>query len=197
MWLLFGAGMTVLAISESLWIAYQVVGQPLPYPSLVDISWAIGFIPILISLVLQYRALHVQLSRRQKLSILAAYVGVLIIIVALSLGYVMSHPGEVAAMQMLVGVYYLVGDLGVAFLATLSLVYLGGGSGGATLGLHGRQHSVVCGRRSGLLVRDVDEYLCDRQQFPQRRSGRGLSGGLPVGCRRRIYPTHPVLALCR
>ena len=30
-------------------------------------------------------------------------------------------------MQMLVGAYYLVGDLGVAFLGTLSLVYLGGG----------------------------------------------------------------------
>jgi hypothetical protein len=126
-WLLFGAGMTALAISETLWIAYHVAGQPIPYPSLVDILWGIGFLPILASLVLQYRALHVQLSRRQKLSILAAYVGVLIIIVALSLGYVMSHPGEVAVMQMLVGAYYLVGDLGVAFLGTLSLVYLGGG----------------------------------------------------------------------
>jgi hypothetical protein len=126
-WVLFGAGMTALAISETLWIAYQVAGQPIPYPSLVDISWGIGFLPILASLVLQYRSLHVQLTRRQKLSILAAYVGVLIVIVALSLGYIMSHPGEVAVMQMLVGAYYLVGALGVAFLATLSLVYLGGG----------------------------------------------------------------------
>jgi hypothetical protein len=126
-WVLFGAGMTALAISESLWIAYHVAGQPIPYPSLVDIVWGIGFVPILASLVLQYRALHVQLSRRQKLSILAAYVGVLIITVALSLEYVMSHPGEVAVMQMLVGAYYLFGDLGVAFLGTLSLVYLGGG----------------------------------------------------------------------
>ena len=126
-WVLFGAGMTALAISETLWIAYHVAGQPIPYPSLVDIVWGIGFVPILASLVLQYRALHVELSRRQKLSILAAYVGVLIIIMAPSLGYIMSHPGEVAAMQMLVGVYYLIGDLGVAFLGTLSLVYLGGG----------------------------------------------------------------------
>lgn len=126
-WVLFGAGMTALAISETLWIAYHVAGQPIPYPSLVDISWGIGFVPILASLVLQYRALHVQLSRRRKMSILAAYLGVLIIIVALSMEYVTSHPGEVAAMQMLVGAYYLIGDLSVAFLGTMSLVYLGGG----------------------------------------------------------------------
>ena len=62
-----------------------------------------------------------------KLSILAVYVGVLLITLALSLEYILSHPGEVAVMQMLIGAYYLVGDLGVAFIGTLSLVFLGGG----------------------------------------------------------------------
>ena len=126
-WLLFGAGMTVLTFSEALWIIYHVLGQPLTYPSAVDISWGIGFIPILVSLVLQYRALNVQLSPSRKRSILVIYVGVLFITLALSFEYVLSHPGEVAVMQMLVGAYYLIGYLGVAFLATLSLVFLGGG----------------------------------------------------------------------
>lgn len=126
-WLFFGAGMTVLTISEFLWIVYHVSGQPLTYPSAVDVSWGIGFIPILVSLVLQYRALHVQLSQRRKLSVLAIYLGVLLIILALSLEYVLSHPGEVAVMQLLVGAYYLIGSLGVAYIATLSLVFLGGG----------------------------------------------------------------------
>ena len=88
--------MTVLAFSELLWFVYHLSGQPAPYPSAVDISWGIGFVPVLASLVVQYRALKVQLGRRRKLLILAAYLGVLLTIAALSLGYVLSHPGEVA-----------------------------------------------------------------------------------------------------
>lgn len=126
-WLLFGAGMTVLAVSEVLWIVYYALSQPISYPSAIDVSWAIGFIPILVSLVLQYRALNVQLSRRRTLSILAVYIGVLLIVLALSLEYILSHPGEVVVMQLLIGAYYLVGSLGVVFIATLSLMFLGGG----------------------------------------------------------------------
>lgn len=126
-WVLFGAGMTALAISETLWIAYHVTGQPVPYPSLVDILWGIGFLPILASLVLQYRALHVQLSRRQRLLGLAAYLGLLFLVLFVSLDYILSNPGEVAVMQLLVSAYYLVASLGVVFLATLSLMYLEGG----------------------------------------------------------------------
>ncbi|HTP06737.1 MAG TPA: hypothetical protein VMP08_00695 [Anaerolineae bacterium] len=126
-WVLLGAGMTALAISETLWIAYHVVGQPIPYPSLVDILWGIGFVPILASLVVQYRALHVQLSRNQKLLMLVIYLGLLLLALVVSLGYILSSPGEVAVVQLLVGAYYLIGSLGVAFIATLSLMYLRGG----------------------------------------------------------------------
>lgn len=126
-WVLFGAGMTALAISETLWIAYHVAGQPISYPSLVDIVWGIGFLPMLASLVLHYRTLHVQLSRRQRVLMLAAYLGVLFSVLLLSLEYILSHPGEVVIMQLLIGAYYLIGNLGVAFIAVLSLVYLGGG----------------------------------------------------------------------
>jgi hypothetical protein len=126
-WLFFGAGMTALTLSEVMWIVYYVVGQPLPYPSVVDVSWGIGFIAVLASLVLQYRALGVQISRRRKSLILAAYLGVLFVILAISLGQILSNPGEVAVMQLLVSAYYLIGALGVAFLATLTLVYFGKG----------------------------------------------------------------------
>jgi hypothetical protein len=126
-WVLFGAGMTALALSETLWIAYHIAGQPIPYPSLVDILWGIGFVPILASLVLQYRSLHVQLSRRQKLLVLAAYLGVLFLVLFLFLDHILSNPGHVALMQLLISAYYLVCSLGVAFLATLSLMFLEGG----------------------------------------------------------------------
>jgi hypothetical protein len=126
-WLFFGAGMTALTLSEVMWIVYYMVGQPIPYPSIVDVSWGIGFIAVLASLVLQYRALDVQISRRRKLQVLAVYLGVLFVILSVSLSHILSSPGEVAVMQLLVSAYYLVGDLGAAFLATLTLVYFGRG----------------------------------------------------------------------
>jgi hypothetical protein len=126
-WLFFGAGMTALTLSEVMWIVYYGVGRPIPYPSVVDISWGIGFILVLASLVLQYRALGVQINRRRKLLVLTAYLGVLFVILGISLGHILSNPGEVAVMQLLVSAYYLIGALGVAFLATLTLVYFGKG----------------------------------------------------------------------
>jgi len=126
-WLLFGAGMTVLAFSETLWLLYRAVSQPMPYPSLIDISWGIGFVPILASMVLHYRSLHVQLSRRQKLLVLDTYVGLLFLALFFLLHYILSNPGQVAVMQLLVSAYYLIASLGVAFLATLSLMFMEGG----------------------------------------------------------------------
>ncbi len=126
-WLFLSAGLTILTGSESLWLIFYVLRQPLAYPSVVDVSWAIGFIPILVGLVLQYRALNVRLSKRRQQSILAAYLGVVLVSLALSLDFVLSHPGDAAVMQLLVGAYYLVGNLGVVFLATMSLMYLGHG----------------------------------------------------------------------
>jgi hypothetical protein len=126
-WLFFGAGMTVLTVSESLWIYDYFSGQPAAYPSPVDVSWAIGFVPILASLVLQYRALGVQISRRRKLTVLAVYLGVLALILVILLGYILSNPGNAAVMQLLIIAYYLVGDFGVAYLATLSLLFMGQG----------------------------------------------------------------------
>jgi hypothetical protein len=126
-WLFFSAGMTMLTVSESLWIYYYYSGQPVGYPSPVDVSWAIGFIPVLVSLVLQYRALNVQVSLRRKLMVLAVYLGVLIVTLISLLGYILSNPGNVAVMQLLTIAYYLLGDFGVAYIATLSLLFMGQG----------------------------------------------------------------------
>ena len=126
-WLFFGAGMTMLTASEMLGIFYYFGGKEVPYPSPIDVLWAIGYIPVLASLVLQYRALGVQISLRRKLIVLAVYLGILTITFAILWGFILSGPGQVAVMQILISAYYLVGDLGVAFIATLSLLFLGNG----------------------------------------------------------------------
>ena len=126
-WLFFGAGMTVMTVSELLWILYYVEHLQVQYPSVIEISWGMGFVSVMASLVMQYRSLGAQISRRHKLLVLATYIGVLITISVLSLGSILSNPGQVAVMQLLIGAYYLVGNLGVAFIAALSLLFLGKG----------------------------------------------------------------------
>ena len=162
-WLFFGAGMTALAVSELLWLVYYFLGQPLPYPSVVDVSWGIGFIAVLASLVLQYRALDVQISRSRKLLVVTAYLGVLFVILGISLSQILSNPGEVAVMQpagQCVLPHRRAGG-GLPRHADPSVFWQG--PGGTSLALYADQHPVVCGRRPGLFLRHVDQLVCHGQ----------------------------------
>ncbi|HSD84065.1 MAG TPA: hypothetical protein VLG46_09415 [Anaerolineae bacterium] len=125
MWLLLSAGMLVLGTAELLWTYYNFLDQPVPFPSTMDILWAIGYLPVMLSLLFQYRTLGVQVSRRRKLTVLALYLSVLVIAFIPLLGSILPNPGQVAAMQLLISAYYLIGNLSVAFVASLSLLFLG------------------------------------------------------------------------
>jgi len=124
-WLLFGVGMVILTAAQLLWTFYHVfLSQAEPYPSPADILWALGYVPVLGSLVLQYRALGAGTSLRLKLTVFAAYSIALIIAFVILLWPTLSQPGQATAIEILVTVYYLIGDLGMAFIATLSLLVL-------------------------------------------------------------------------
>ncbi len=124
-WLLFGVGMTAMAAADLVWAYYHdFLGRQVPFPSPADILWAISYVPVLGSLLLQYRALGVQTSRRRKLIVTALYFIVLVIAFVILLWPAFSNPGQVAGLDILISAYYLIGDLSVAFIATLSLLFL-------------------------------------------------------------------------
>jgi len=124
-WLLFGIGMVTMTIAELVWAYYHIVlDQTLPFPSPADILWALSYVPILISLVLQYRALGVQATRRRKVSVAALYLSVLIVALVVSVWSASSGPGQIAATDLLLNAFYLAGDMSIAFVATLSLMFL-------------------------------------------------------------------------
>jgi len=127
-WLFFGAGMAAMTAAELLWAYYHVVlDQSSPFPSPADLLWVMSYVPILASLILQYRALGVQATRRRKLSVAALYGGVLIIALAVSVWPAVSQLGQVAMLDLLINACYLVGDMSVAVIATLSLLFLWNG----------------------------------------------------------------------
>ena len=124
-WLLFGAGMAAMMVAELVWAYYHdILAQTLPFPSPADILWTISYVPILVSLLLMYRALGVQVDRRRKVSVAALYCGLLIVALVVSIGPAFSQPGQVATLDLLINIYYLIGDLSAAVIATLSLLFL-------------------------------------------------------------------------
>jgi hypothetical protein len=122
-WLLLGVGLAMWAAAELLWMYLEVgVGDDVPYPSPADFIWAVGYIPLIIGLFIGYRALGVRLPARHRLVVALAYA---VLLAALAyglldpmfLGHAPASPAEA-----FFGSVYLVGDLTLAFIATLSLV---------------------------------------------------------------------------
>ena len=126
-WFLLSIGLVLWAMAEVLWAYYQLsigVGVDVPYPSPADVLWAAGTAPMILGMFLGYRSLGVRLTRRQR----AAAVGVYAVLLSLLAGGLLapmffSQPGVPWA-EAFLGVYYLVSDLTLAFIATLSLIVL-------------------------------------------------------------------------
>jgi hypothetical protein len=127
-WFLLGSGLALWAAAEFVWTYLQVgVGQEVPYPSAADIIWAIGFAPLILGLYLGHRSLGVRLSTRQRIVAVILYAALL----ALLAGYLLApmRAGLPAGSwaEAFLGSYYLIGDLTLAFVASLSLAVLWGG----------------------------------------------------------------------
>jgi hypothetical protein len=124
-WLLLSAGMAVLTSAQLLWIYYHIIlGQTETRLSPADVLWAICYFPILASLILQYRALGIGTSLRFKWIVFVIYLAALVVTLVILLWPVLTHPGSVAAIEILVMIYYLVCDLSMIFVAALSLLIL-------------------------------------------------------------------------
>jgi hypothetical protein len=126
-WLIFGAGLALWAVAELVWACYEIIlNIEAPFPSLADIPWALGYIPLFTGLMLQYRALGVGVDARRRL-ITASIFGVVLIVVFISVLWPMFlNPQEETTAGIFLNVLYPVGDLCLALVATLSLLVLGG-----------------------------------------------------------------------
>lgn len=126
-WSLLGLGLLLWALAEMVWAYYQLnlsVGEDLPYPSPADVLWAAGYAPLILGVFLGHRSLGVRLSLRQRTAAVSLYALLLVLLAGgLLAPMFFSQPG-VPWSEAFLGVYYLVGDLTLAFIATLSLVVL-------------------------------------------------------------------------
>ncbi len=71
MWLGLVIGWILWAVAEIIWLFYALLGQEVPYPSIADFFWVIGYIPMGIGLLTRARSLPTRANRRQNIFILA------------------------------------------------------------------------------------------------------------------------------
>ncbi len=122
-WILLGTGMAFWAVAECIWMYFQIgAGREVPYPSVADVIWGIGYAPLILGLYLGYRSLGVRLRTRQRIVAAVIYAALLAALAAWLLAPMCGDLPAGSWAEAFVGSYYLIGNLTLAFIATLSLI---------------------------------------------------------------------------
>jgi hypothetical protein len=122
-WSLLGLGLGLWTVAECLWTYFQIgAGEDVPYPSVADGIWAVGYAPLILGLYLGHRALGVRLPARHRLLVLITYAAALAVFSWCLLRPMFYGPSPASPNEAFMGSYYLVGNLTLAFIGTLSLI---------------------------------------------------------------------------
>jgi len=121
-------GLALWVVGEATWTFYELVlQQEGPYPSLADLVWTAGYIPLILSISFQFASLRAAVSRTGRVVIAA----VLSVMIALTLWLVvlpiLTDPEAGTPVEMFFSLAYPLGDLILLSLGTaLVIVFLGG-----------------------------------------------------------------------
>jgi hypothetical protein len=126
-WALLSLGMLLWAIGEGIWTFFLFTGTEVPYPSIADLSWALGYIPLFVALYLRYRSL----GRGPSPARLWITIGLFIVIAVLAFIFIIwpiiTYPDYTNPFEQALDVFYPLGDLLVGLGALLSVQALVGG----------------------------------------------------------------------
>lgn len=132
-WLLLCMGLLLWLGGETLWFWLETVTQEVPYPSVADVSWILGYPLLFFAFFLEYNRLDIDLGIKKK-----AGVCVLILLVLITMTWGLLYPiavsYEVTAVEKILNLVYPVGDVALLYVGLLvTSVYLGGRLGRAWL----------------------------------------------------------------
>lgn len=126
-WFFFTLGTGLWVFAESFWAFYYfILNVAVPYPSLADIFYVGGYLPVMTGLLGYLNTFRVALSKRR----LGFAVGVIAVAVVLALIFILpvELAQNLAPVQFLTDMVYPVLDLALLSLAVLSLSIFFGGS---------------------------------------------------------------------
>jgi hypothetical protein len=121
-------GLIFWTCGEAIWTFYELVlRQEVPYPSVADVFWAAGYIPLVISVGYQFLSLRASISRRGKV-LIAAIILIMIVLTAWLVVYpILSSPEAGTPFEVFFSLAYPLEDLVLFSIGTaLVLTFLGG-----------------------------------------------------------------------
>jgi hypothetical protein len=127
-WGILAVGMLLWTLGEALWGYYEVIlKDELPYPSVADVAWVVGYIPLFIGFFLRFRTLRTMPSLDELVTGGGFFLVILIVGVAYVIGPIATENYGSRTEQFL-NILYPVGDLALAFAVMLSVIVLAGGA---------------------------------------------------------------------
>ncbi len=131
LWMVWGAftlGMFLWTLGEVLWAYGEIIAkEELPYPSIADVAWVVGYVPLFIGFFLRFRSLRTMPTLDDLLTGGGFFLVILVVGVAYIIGPIATQNSGTHTEQFL-NILYPVGDLALAFASVLSVIVLAGGS---------------------------------------------------------------------
>ncbi len=123
-WALFALGMSLWALAENIWMIYSqgIIPEP-PYPSVADIFFLIGYIPLFLSLISRYKTLQVAPTRKQWLVTAMIALPVIVLTVYLIIIPIVREFSSQRIIEEILNITYPLADLAL-LLVTFFIVYV-------------------------------------------------------------------------
>jgi hypothetical protein len=127
-WGTMAMGLAFWTVGEAIWTFYELVlQQEVPYPSVADVAWAVGYIPLILSIGFQFTSLRASISRWGKRLIASIILAMIVFTVWLVVYPILVSPEAGTPFEMFFSVADPLEDLVLFAVGTaLVLTFLGG-----------------------------------------------------------------------
>lgn len=125
-WTLFSIGIGLWTMAELLWAFLSYTLRETPYPSVADAFWVPGYVMIIASAAMRYRAFRIEWNSRRSRVLLAAFLLILLAVFVLVIVPVLLEGAE-SLLVLLLNLFYPIADLLVLFAALMLALSLAGG----------------------------------------------------------------------
>ena len=126
-WLGLLVGFALWAVGETLWAYYDLrLGEEVPFPSIADLAWAVGYLPLWIALYLRYRSIEVRTGSALWATLLGLGL-IAVLVIYFILWPIITYPGSERLIEKFLTVLYPVGDLILLLGAVMVSIALRGG----------------------------------------------------------------------
>ncbi len=126
-WAFLSIGIGLWTMAELLWAFLSYTLPETPYPSIADAFWIPGYVMVLVSATLRYRALKIQWNSRTSQALLGVFAIIFIVVLALVILPIATSGKAGDLLILLLNVFYSVANLLVLFAALLLAISFAGG----------------------------------------------------------------------